>query len=151
MINQYLSQWGTKDMWYIIVSLVFDSDFTEVYSEGHPWEVTIVEKPLSGWSNVDPALGHICEMIPSLQNKIWNLPDRSTILRKFIYDKEGKLAKSCRTDPNFAGQCPRSGTYFEDWIPRPQLVKCHYLCKYTCIFGSWCCCILICFMSNKLI
>ena len=50
----------------------------------------------------------------SLQNKIWNLPDRSTILRKFIYDKEGKLAKSCRTDPNFAGQCPRSGTYFED-------------------------------------
>ena len=28
----------------------------------------------------------------SLQNKIWNLPDRSTILAKFIYDKEGKLA-----------------------------------------------------------
>ena len=28
----------------------------------------------------------------SLQNKIWNLPDRSTILPKFIYDKEGKLA-----------------------------------------------------------
>ena len=54
--------------------------------------------------------------IRSLQNKIWNLPDRSTILRKFIYDKEGKLAKSCRTDPNFAGQCPRSGTYFEDCI-----------------------------------
>ena len=52
----------------------------------------------------------------SLQNKIWNLPDRSTILRKFIYDKEGKLAKSCRTNPNFAGQCPRSGTYFEDWL-----------------------------------
>ena len=26
------------------------------------------------------------------QNKIWNLPDRSTILPKFIYDKEGKLA-----------------------------------------------------------
>ena len=50
----------------------------------------------------------------SLQNKIWNLPDRSTILRKFIYDKEGKLAKSCRTDPNFAGQYPRYGTYFDD-------------------------------------
>ena len=28
----------------------------------------------------------------SLQNKIWNLPDRSTFLPKFIYDKEGKLA-----------------------------------------------------------
>ena len=28
----------------------------------------------------------------SLQNKIWNLPDRSTILPKFMYDKEGKLA-----------------------------------------------------------
>ena len=28
----------------------------------------------------------------SLQNKIWNLPDRSTILPKFLYDKEGKLA-----------------------------------------------------------
>ena len=59
---------------------------------------------------------HICIFYnhDSLQNKIWNLPDRSPILRKFIYDKEGKLAKSCRTDPNFAGQCPRSGTYFED-------------------------------------
>ena len=31
-------------------------------------------------------------MKPSLQNKIWNLPDRSTILAKFVYDKEGKLA-----------------------------------------------------------
>ena len=30
--------------------------------------------------------------ILSLQNKIWNLPDGSTILPKFIYDKEGKLA-----------------------------------------------------------
>ena len=30
--------------------------------------------------------------LDSLQNKIWNLPDRSTILPKFIYDKEGKLA-----------------------------------------------------------
>ena len=29
---------------------------------------------------------------PSLQNKIWNLPDRRTILQKFIYAKEGKLA-----------------------------------------------------------
>ena len=29
----------------------------------------------------------------SLQNKIWNLPDRSTILPKFIYGKEGKLAR----------------------------------------------------------
>ena len=28
----------------------------------------------------------------SLQNKIWNLQDWSTILPKFIYDKEGKLA-----------------------------------------------------------
>ena len=28
----------------------------------------------------------------SLQNKIWNLPDRSTILPKLIYDKEKKLA-----------------------------------------------------------
>ena len=28
----------------------------------------------------------------SLQNKIWNLLDRSTILPKFIYGKEGKLA-----------------------------------------------------------
>ena len=28
----------------------------------------------------------------SLQNKIWNLPDRSTILLKFIYSKEGNLA-----------------------------------------------------------
>ena len=28
----------------------------------------------------------------SLQNKIWILLDRSTILAKFIYDKEGKLA-----------------------------------------------------------
>ena len=28
----------------------------------------------------------------SLQNKIWNLPDQSTILPKFIYGKEGKLA-----------------------------------------------------------
>ena len=42
----------------------------------------------------------------SLQNMIWNLPDQSTILPKFIYDKEG--------DPNFAGQGPRSGTYFKD-------------------------------------
>ena len=90
----------------------------------------------------------------SLQNKIWNLPDRSTILRKFIYDKEGKLAKSCRTDPNFAGQCPRSGTYFEDcsnvrcrdsyyfrflfimWIPvlvrhRDSLTRCLSLLAYS--------------------
>ena len=29
----------------------------------------------------------------SLQNKIWNLPNRSTILPKFIYDKEGKFAE----------------------------------------------------------
>ena len=28
----------------------------------------------------------------SLQNKIWNLPDRSTISPKFIYGKQGKLA-----------------------------------------------------------
>ena len=28
----------------------------------------------------------------SLQNKIWNLPARSTILPKFICDKEGKVA-----------------------------------------------------------
>ena len=28
----------------------------------------------------------------SLQNKIWNLPDWSTILLKFIYDKEGNIA-----------------------------------------------------------
>ena len=28
----------------------------------------------------------------SLQNKIWNLPDGSTILPKFIYGKEGKPA-----------------------------------------------------------
>ena len=28
----------------------------------------------------------------SLQNKIWDLPARSTILPKFLYDKEGKLA-----------------------------------------------------------
>ena len=28
----------------------------------------------------------------SFQNKIWNLPDWSTILPKFIYGKEGKLA-----------------------------------------------------------
>ena len=27
----------------------------------------------------------------SLQNKMWNLPERSTILPRFIYDKEGKL------------------------------------------------------------
>ena len=27
----------------------------------------------------------------SLQNKIWNLLDRSAILPKFIYDKEGKI------------------------------------------------------------
>ena len=59
----------------------------------------------------------------SLQNKIWNLPDRSTILRKFIYDKEGKLAKSCRTDPNFGGQCPRSATYFEDCQYPPKMGK----------------------------
>ena len=31
-------------------------------------------------------------MLLSLQNKIWNLPDQSTILPKFVYDKEGKLA-----------------------------------------------------------
>ena len=31
------------------------------------------------------------ESYGSPQNKIWNLPDRSTILPKFIYDKEGKL------------------------------------------------------------
>ena len=49
----------------------------------------------------------------SLQNKIWNLADWSTILRKFIYDF--KRRKACRTDPNFAGQGPRFGTYFEDW------------------------------------
>ena len=29
----------------------------------------------------------------SLQKKIWNLSDRSIILPKFIYDKEGKLAR----------------------------------------------------------
>ena len=28
--------------------------------------------------------------INSLQNKVWNLPDRSTILPRFIYGKEGK-------------------------------------------------------------
>ena len=28
----------------------------------------------------------------SLQNKIWNLPDRCTIFPKFIYRKEGKIA-----------------------------------------------------------
>ena len=35
---------------------------------------------------------HTCAYFCSLQNKIWNLPDRSTILSKFIYGKEGKLA-----------------------------------------------------------
>ena len=35
----------------------------------------------------------------SLQNNIWNLPDRSTILSKFIYDKEGKLAVPTRILP----------------------------------------------------
>ena len=29
----------------------------------------------------------------SLQNKIWNLPDQSTILPTFIYDKERKLGR----------------------------------------------------------
>ena len=35
----------------------------------------------------------------SLQNKIWNLPDRSTILPIFIYDKEGKLARPTQILP----------------------------------------------------
>ena len=35
----------------------------------------------------------------SLQNKIWNLPDRSTILPKFIYDKEGKFAGPTQISP----------------------------------------------------
>ena len=35
----------------------------------------------------------------SLQNKIWNLPHRSTILPKFIYDKEGKLARPTQILP----------------------------------------------------
>ena len=34
----------------------------------------------------------VFDLSNSLQNKIWNLPDRSTILPKFIYDTEGKLA-----------------------------------------------------------
>ena len=37
-------------------------------------------------------LSLMAQQVCSLQNKIWNLPDRSTILPKFIYDKEGKLA-----------------------------------------------------------
>ena len=49
----------------------------------------------------------------SLQNKIWNLPDWSTILPKFILYIVKKNA--CWTDPSFAGQGPWSGTYFEDW------------------------------------
>ena len=51
-------------------------------------------------------------MCDSRQNKIWNLSDRSTILAKiYIWQRR----KACRTDPNFAGQGPRSGTYLEDW------------------------------------
>ena len=53
----------------------------------------------------------------SLQNKIWNLPDRSTILPKFIWYRR----KICLTDPNFAGQATRSGTYFQDWNVRTEI------------------------------
>ena len=48
----------------------------------------------------------------SVQNKIWNLPDWSTILPKSIWQRR----KACRTYPNFADQDPRSGTYFKDWL-----------------------------------
>ena len=53
--------------------------------EWHGQEIlrTLKMEPYMAW--VEPCT---C----SLQNKIWNLPDRSTIFPKFIYDKEGKLA-----------------------------------------------------------
>ena len=47
-----------------------------------------------------------CGDADSRQNKIWNLPDWRTILPKFIYDKEGKLAGPT--------QILWFGTYFED-------------------------------------
>ena len=37
----------------------------------------------------------------SLQNKIWNLPDRSPILRKFIYDKRRKACQILPDRPKF--------------------------------------------------
>ena len=45
----------------------------------HPWVMW-------GWDIIIFYLSY------SLQNKIWNLRDQSTILPKFKYDKEGKLA-----------------------------------------------------------
>ena len=72
------------------------------------------------WCHMFPSLAQV---MPSLQNKIWNLPDRSTILPKFIYIYIWYRRKACRTDPNFAGQCQRSGTYFEDWMPASCLIS----------------------------
>ena len=37
--------------------------------------------------------------LQNLYNKIWNLPDRSTILSKFIYDKEEKLVRLAQILP----------------------------------------------------
>ena len=53
---------------------------------------------------------YIC--VGSLQNKIWNLPDRSTILAKYIYDKEGKLARPNQILPV---RVRRRELIFEDW------------------------------------
>ena len=41
---------------------------------------------------IDELIHWILSKECSLQNKIWNLPDRWTILPKLKYDKEGKLA-----------------------------------------------------------
>ena len=58
----------------------------------------------------------------SLQNKIWNLPDRSTILPKFIYGNLCQRREACRTDQNFASQGPQSGTYFEDYPSHVEFI-----------------------------
>ena len=60
-------------------------------------------------------LVHDCAISSTLemglaQNKISNLPDRRTLLPKFIYDEEGKLAGPSQI---LRVRFPRSSTYFE--------------------------------------
>ena len=60
----------------------------------------------------------------SLQNKIWDLPNRSTILLKFTYDKEGKLDGLTQILP--VSVCSLALILKTGWVPLQYIIILNY-------------------------
>ena len=77
-------------LWYVVTFMLLNQMITCYILSCSPqaWNSRLIE-------STEP----ICQPYCSLQNKIWNLPVWSTILPKFIYGKEGKLARWAQVLP----------------------------------------------------